>query len=170
MALFGVPAALERAPQQAINAAIEMRNAIAELNRTERLPVRLDMHIGVNTGLVIAGNVGGDVKQEFTVVGDAVNLASRLKDAAPNGSIWVGPDTHRYAREEFEFKKLPAVTVKGKERPIDAYEVTSTESIYRPRAGRRRAAHLLAARRARRASCGSSRRASPRSRAARAAS
>jgi class 3 adenylate cyclase/tetratricopeptide (TPR) repeat protein len=133
MALFGVPAALERAPQQAINAAIEMRHAIAELNRTERLPVRLDMHIGVNTGLVIAGNVGGDVKQEFTVVGDAVNLAARLKDAAPTGSIWAGPDTHRYAREEFEFKKLPPLTVKGKDRPIDAWEVTSTESIYRPR-------------------------------------
>jgi hypothetical protein len=71
------------------------------------------MHTGINTGLVIAGNVGGDVKQEFTVVGDAVNLASRLKDAAPDGSIWVGPETHRCAREEFAFRS-PPLTVKGK--------------------------------------------------------
>src|SRR5947209_3382180 len=57
MALFGVPAALEKAPQQAINAAIEMRNRLAQMNQNERLAVPLELHIGINTGLVIAGHV-----------------------------------------------------------------------------------------------------------------
>src|SRR5207244_1325849 len=88
--------------------------------------------IGINTGLVIAGHVGGDVKQEFTVVGDAVNLASRLKDLAPDGEIYVGAETYPYVREEFEFRKLPPLTVKGKERPVVAYALASVrERLHR---------------------------------------
>src|SRR2546427_3962647 len=76
MALFGVPAALESAPRQAINAAIEMRRRLTQLLKERRLSVPLDLHVGINTGLVIAGHVGGEVRQDFTVVGDTVNLAS----------------------------------------------------------------------------------------------
>jgi class 3 adenylate cyclase/tetratricopeptide (TPR) repeat protein len=135
MALFGVPAALEDAPQRAINAAIEMRNRLARLNEEAALPARLDIHSGINTGLVIAGHVGGAAKQEFTVMGDAVNLASRLKDAAPHGAIWVGPETHRYAREDFEFRRLAPVALKGKQKPVEVHEVLSVkERFHRPRA------------------------------------
>jgi class 3 adenylate cyclase/tetratricopeptide (TPR) repeat protein len=140
MALFGVPVALEKAPQNALNAAIEMRNRIAVLNEKHRFPIRLDVHIGVNTGLVIAGQVGGDVKREFTVMGDAVNLASRLKDKAPNGSIWVGYETYRYVRDDFEFRRLEPLALKGKEQRVDAWELLSvTERIHRakPAAGER---------------------------------
>jgi hypothetical protein len=74
------------------------------------------------------------VKQEFTVMGDAVNLASRLKDAAPHGTIWVGQETYRYTREEFEFQKLPPLTLKGKEKPVEAWELRSVkERIHRPK-------------------------------------
>ena len=132
MALFGVPAALEKAPQQAINAAIEMRNQLARLVEERSIGVPLKLHIGINTGLVIAGHVGGEARQEFTVFGDAVNVASRLKDVAPNGSIYVGAETHRYTREEFEFRKLQPLAVKGKERPLEAYELLSLkERIHR---------------------------------------
>jgi class 3 adenylate cyclase/tetratricopeptide (TPR) repeat protein len=132
MAVFGVPAAIEKAPQQAINAAIEMRNRLALLNQDKHLPVPLDMHIGINTGLVIAGYVGGEVKREFTVVGDTVNLAARLGDVAKSGAIYVGPETYRYTREDFDFRKLPPVALKGKERPVEAYEVLSLrEHIHR---------------------------------------
>src|SRR5262249_36124323 len=96
MALFGVPAALENAPQQAINAAIEMRTELRRMVEERRIPMPLEIHVGINTGLVIAGNVGGEVKQEFTVMGDTVNLASRLKDIAPHKAIYVGAETHRY--------------------------------------------------------------------------
>jgi class 3 adenylate cyclase len=132
MALFGVPRALEHAPQQAINAAIEMRGGLVRLIEERRLQVALDVHIGINTGLVVAGNIGGEVKQEFTVVGDAVNLASRLKDLAPNKCIYVGAETHRYVREQFEFRRLAPLTVKGKKQPVDAYELLSDrERVHR---------------------------------------
>jgi class 3 adenylate cyclase/tetratricopeptide (TPR) repeat protein len=134
MALFGVPHALEKAPTHAINAAIEMKNRLAALNAEAGLPAPLDLHIGINTGLVIAGQVGGNVKQEFTVMGDTVNLASRLKDAAPTGSIWVGPDTHRYTRDEFEFRQLEPLALKGKAKPVDAYELLSVkEQLHKPK-------------------------------------
>src|SRR5262249_42431643 len=81
MALFGVPNAIENAPRQAINAAIEIRNRIEQLKRDGVLPEQLDVHMGVNTGLVIAGEIGGRVKRDFTVMGDTVNLAARLKEA-----------------------------------------------------------------------------------------
>ena len=125
MALFGVPNAIEDAPEQALNAAIEMRKALAEVNRTTSLPAPLDLHIGVNTGLVISGEIGGRVRRDFTVMGDAVNLASRLKDAAPVGSIYVGPDTERYTRGRFKFTPLPPLTLKNKAQPVPAFELRS---------------------------------------------
>jgi class 3 adenylate cyclase/tetratricopeptide (TPR) repeat protein len=135
MAVFGVPA-LENAPQHAINAAIEMCNQVARLNLEQRVSVPLNLHIGVNTGLVIAGRIGGDVKQEFTVIGDPVNVAARLKDAAKSGTIYVGLETYRYTREDFEFRKLPPIALKGKEHPVEGYEVLSrAEQLHRPRPG-----------------------------------
>src|SRR5262249_49537018 len=137
MALFGVPTAIENAPKQAVNAAIEMRNALMRLNDEEPLPVRLDIHIGVNTGLVVAGQVGGDVRRDFTVVGDTVNLASRLTDAAPKGSIYVGPETYRYTQHEFDYRDAGRIKVKGKELPIPAYEVRSLRGQpHRPKPAR----------------------------------
>ncbi len=139
MAVFGVPAALEDAPRNAINAAIEMRKAIEDFNLQNPGPVPLAIHTGINTGLVLAGDVGGDTKREFTVMGDAVNLASRLKDASPKGSIWVGPETHRYTRGAFEFRTLKPIALKGKEQPVPVYEVRSVrEVVYRTRAVSRR--------------------------------
>jgi len=133
MAIFGVPNAIENAPKQALNAAIEMRHRIDEFNRERELHTPLGIHIGINTGLVIAGEIGGRHKRDFTVMGDTVNLASRLKDASADGQIFVGPETHRYTRDEFAYRKLGPLSLKGKERPVDAYELLSTEEHrYRP--------------------------------------
>ena len=132
MALFGVPTAIEHAPRQALNAAIEIRNRLEDFNREHRLAVPLKVHAGVNTGLVLAGHVGGEQKRDFTVMGDSVNLASRLKDAAPNGSIYVGAETYHATRGDFEYQPLKPLTLKGKERPVLAYEVLSqAEQIHR---------------------------------------
>ena len=129
MALFGVPKTIESAPRQALNAAIEMRNRIDEFNRTQKLPRALGIHIGINTGLVLAGDIGGEVRRDFTVMGDTVNLAARFKDAAPMGRIFVGPETYRATREQFDFRELKPLTVKGKERPVAAYELRSTQPV-----------------------------------------
>src|SRR5262245_48451786 len=83
MAIFGAPGALENAARQAINAAIDMRNRLDELGRAQRSPMPVVLHIGINSGLVLAGDVGGETKRDFTVMGDAVNVASRIKDHTP---------------------------------------------------------------------------------------
>ncbi len=139
MALFGVPVALEEAPRNAINAAIEMRTAIYGFRRDHPELTPLDIHSGINTGLVLAGDVGGDHKRDFTVMGDTVNLAARLKDASPKGSIWVGPETFRLTRDAFEFRTLKPITFKGKDHPVRTFEVRSEHQvIHRLRAISRR--------------------------------
>jgi class 3 adenylate cyclase/tetratricopeptide (TPR) repeat protein len=132
MALFGVPNAIEHAPRQAVNAAIDIRNQLVDYNRTRQLPVALGVHIGINTGLVIAGEIGGRVRRDFTAIGDTVNLAARLKEGAPDAAVYVGPETHRYTRDDFAWRALPPMSVKGKEKTIQAYELMSvTERVHR---------------------------------------
>jgi class 3 adenylate cyclase/tetratricopeptide (TPR) repeat protein len=134
MALFGAPKALEHAPRQTINAAIEMRRRLYEMNQAGRFAVPLDIHVGINTGLVLAGRVGGANKRDFTVMGDVVNVASRLKDAAPRGAIWVGAHTHRYTAGDFAYLRLAPQKVKGKDASLVAYEVRSdSERVHRAR-------------------------------------
>ncbi len=125
MALFGLPAAVEDAPTRAVNAAIAMRNGLERMNGDGSLPTRLGLHVGINTGLVVAGSLGGDVKRDYTVIGDAVNLASRLKDQARDGAILVGPLTHRYTEEHFAFDGPVQLRVKGKARAVEGWEVVS---------------------------------------------
>lgn len=134
MALFGVPNAIENAPQQAVNAAIEIRNTVARFNADEALPEAITVRLGVNTGLVIAGEIGGRVRRDYTVMGDTVNLASRLKDASAVGAIYVGPETYRYTRDAFDYDALPPLKLKGKAQPVSAYELRSVTG----RAHRRR--------------------------------
>ena len=126
LALFGIPHALEDAPRAAVNAAIDMRQRLGRLNQEHRIEVPLDIHVGVNSGLMIAGDVGGSITYEFTVMGDAVNLASRLKDASGRGSIWVGRQTYQETRLSFAYRKLRPLRLKGIDLPVIAYELLST--------------------------------------------
>ncbi len=148
MALFGAPRALENAPQQAIAAAITMLERVETFNHRRALAEPLAMHIGVNTGEVLSGELGPKEKRDFTVMGDAVNLASRLKDLSEPGRILVGPQTWRYARESFRFRPLRPVPIKGKEDVVQVYEVvgragseveaTASRMIQSPLVGRDR--------------------------------
>ena len=132
MVLFGIPKALEDAPQKAVNTAIELRNRLNKFNKEKNLSIPLNIHIGINTGPVVAGMVGGDKKQDFTVMGDAVNLASRLEDASQVGQILVGPATYKATKHGFQYKTLPPIALKGKAEPVPVYELLSIrETLYR---------------------------------------
>jgi class 3 adenylate cyclase len=132
MATFGVPTAIENAPNKAVNTAIEMRNKLYIFNKDENLKIPLDIHIGINSGNVLAGEVGSDQKKEYTVMGDTVNLASRLEDASQTGQILVGSATHQSTKDEFEFKELKPIKLKGKEHPVLVFELVSEkEKIHR---------------------------------------
>jgi adenylate cyclase len=94
MAVFGYPVPLDNAARAAATAAIEMRRCVHDYSRQLGLDSPLDVRIGVNTGELVAADVRGPVIREFHVLGDAVNVAARLKARAPLGSIFVGPETH----------------------------------------------------------------------------
>jgi len=91
MAVFGAPRAHEDDPERAIRTALAMREVLGEFNSQPPLPLAdpLGIHIGISTGYVIAGLIGTERRQDYTVMGDAVNLASRLEDVSDRGQIFV---------------------------------------------------------------------------------
>jgi class 3 adenylate cyclase/tetratricopeptide (TPR) repeat protein len=125
MAVFGAPISHEDDAERAINAALAMRLSIAHLNDDlmRRHGVRLALRIGINTGEVVAGLLGGDVQTAYTVVGDAVNTAQRYEAAAPLDEILVSAMTRRLAVHSFEFEATAPLTLKGKAEPVVAYRV-----------------------------------------------
>ncbi len=124
MALFGAPIAHEDDPERAMAAAWDMQKAAHTFADAleARTGIRLRVRIGLNTGLVVAGAVGGAQKQDYTVLGDAVNLASRLESNARPGGILVSEETYRLTRHLWDFEPLPAIKVKGKEEAIPVYK------------------------------------------------
>ncbi|MBN1956318.1 MAG: tetratricopeptide repeat protein [Anaerolineae bacterium] len=125
MALFGAPHALENHEEMAVRAALAMQQALDEYNQEleRERGLQLAMRIGLNTGLVMYGAMGGKASSDFTVIGDAVNLASRLEHAAPVGGILVSSETAQRLHAIFEFEPPQQVTVKGKAEPITVYVV-----------------------------------------------
>lgn len=125
MALFGAPTAHENDPELAVRAAIDMMKKIEDYNKT--LPLKLEkplgLHIGINTGLVVAGKIGSDARMDYTVMGDTVNLASRLESSATKGHIFISSYTYHQVKNLFEFIEQEPITVKGKAEPVAVYEV-----------------------------------------------
>ena len=126
MALFGAPVAHEDDPERALRAALEMMEALAAFNA--RRATQLGIHCGINTGLVLAGGVGVRDRQGYSVLGDPVNLASRLADLATTGEILVGPDTHRLTNSLFDFQPLGPHQFKGKAEDVPVYRLVGARS------------------------------------------
>ncbi|HEY9855620.1 MAG TPA: adenylate/guanylate cyclase domain-containing protein [Stenomitos sp.] len=125
MALFGAPIAHEDDPERALLAALAMQAAARAFAQElmARTGLSLKLRIGLNTGLVVAGEMGGDQKRDYTVMGDTVNLAQRMEAAARPDSILVTHETYRLTAHRFGFKALSPLLVKGKSQPVQAYEV-----------------------------------------------
>jgi class 3 adenylate cyclase len=124
MALFGAPVAHEDSPRRAVHAALGMQRALLaygeELQAQRGLA--LQMRIGLNTGLVVVGKIGDDLRMDYTAVGDTTNLAARLQQMARPGSVLVSEATHRAVGGFFETLDLGEVPVKG-HTPVRAFEV-----------------------------------------------
>jgi class 3 adenylate cyclase/tetratricopeptide (TPR) repeat protein len=125
MAIFGLPNSSEDDPESAIRAALEMRAGLEELNTAfnAQYGIQLAMRVGIHTGQVVVSFLGERKGQDFVVVGDAVNLTSRLQSAAPEDGILITHDTYRHVRGSFDVHALSPIQVKGKEEPIQAYQV-----------------------------------------------
>ena len=130
MAVFGAPLAKPDDPRRATKTAAEMQRALAQLNEdwVKRGQQPLHMGIGVNTGPVTAGNIGSSKRMDYTVIGDAVNLASRLCSNAHGEQILISQSTFASLNGGLPTRRLDPIRVKGKEEPVDIYEVTWKES------------------------------------------
>ena len=126
MAIFGVPKTHEDDPVRAIRAAREIHNLVKEISPTltKTIGRPLYMHTGINTGLVVAKEIDFD-KGTHGVLGDTINVASRISGLAKTDEIIVGLETYHQAEGYFNFEKLDPTKVKGKEEPIQIYKVSS---------------------------------------------
>jgi adenylate cyclase len=140
MAVFGAPLDMPDHANRAISAALEMRERLEEFNSERKEGPTLRIRIGINTGKAVAGEIGSINKKEYTVLGDTVNIASRLESSvAKPGMIVIGENTQEAVQGQFEVRDLGRVTLKGKEKEIGAFEVlahtTAAGLVPRPTAG-----------------------------------
>lgn len=125
-ALFGVPKAIEDAPKRAVNAAIEMRSGLTRFNKENNLTTPLNIRIGINTGMVIAGAA-------YPLTGDTLSLASQFKELAPKGHIYAGQATYKYTGNEFDYKRLKPTILTGRTKFTTVFELLSTRGkLHRP--------------------------------------
>ncbi len=135
--LFGAPIAIDDAPFKAVACALAMLQGLEEFNRTRaaenQAPIRIG--IGINTGNVITGSIGSTRALQYTAIGDAMNVASRLVNVAGSGEIIVSEDTYRYLVGRVEATALPPVKVKGKAEELKVYRITGLRKMNTPLPG-----------------------------------
>ena len=127
MAVFGSPEPIENHALAACQAALACRVALEELNDAIEIEfgLRLGMRTGINTGKVVVGNVGSTRKRNYTVLGDAVNLASRLEGAnkQTDTSIMLGPVTAAKVKDNMLLRPVARLQVKGKTEAVEVFEL-----------------------------------------------
>src|SRR5215216_7823300 len=135
LAFFGAPIAHEDDPQRAVLAGLEIQEGVRsyaeEVRRNHGL--EFGLRVGINTGLVVVGEIGSDLRMEYTAIGDAINLAARMEQTAAPGTVQISEETYKLVAPFFDFEPLGEVEVKGKAAPI---------KTYRPLASKKSPGHL----------------------------
>ena len=131
LAFFGAPIAHEDDPQRAVLAGLDILEVIGpyreDVNR--RWGLDFDVRVGINTGLVVVGEVGSDLHVEYTALGDAVNLAARMEQTAEPGTVQIAQDTYKLVAPLFEFEDLGGIELKGKSEPVQTYRVLRPKEV-----------------------------------------
>ncbi|MEM7016188.1 MAG: adenylate/guanylate cyclase domain-containing protein, partial [Pseudomonadota bacterium] len=130
MALFGAPLQGPDDAANAVRTALQMCEALTGMNQSfqQRGMPAISIGIGINTGLVVAGNMGSETRLNYTVIGDSVNLASRLEGLTKQyGVELVVSESTKAAAPEFVYRELDKVRVKGKLEPVKIYEVMGSQ-------------------------------------------
>lgn len=125
LAVFGAPLTDNTDASRAVQCAIDMQAALAELSaewQRQNRPV-IPMGIGINSGEAIAGNIGSLQRMEYTVIGDTVNVAARLTSVAGPGEILLGESTWQQVRGEVVAEPMTPLPLKGKREPVPVYRV-----------------------------------------------
>ena len=125
MAIWNAPQGQPEHAFLAVKAALESQKAIDEINQKSGYISPVEFGIGINTGEATAGNIGSKGRAEYSVIGDTVNLASRICGAAPGGRVWIGWQTFEKIKERVVARQLEPQHFKGKEGAFTVYEVKS---------------------------------------------
>jgi len=133
-AFFGAPIAHEDDPQRAVAAGLEIVEGISAYRERMKADRDLDLNVrvGINTGPVVVGEVGSDLRLEYTAMGDAVNVAARMEQTAEPGTVQITAETERLVAPYFEVASRGAVEVKGKAEPVQAYGVVARNARVGP--------------------------------------
>ncbi|HEY2981296.1 MAG TPA: adenylate/guanylate cyclase domain-containing protein, partial [Anaerolineales bacterium] len=125
LAYFGAPLAHEDDPQRAVLAGLEIIAGIRSFREQLQRERGLDFNVrvGINTGLVMVGQIGSEQRVDYTVVGDPVNLAARMEQTAQPGTVQITANTYKRVAPIFECESLGQIEVKGKSEPIESYRV-----------------------------------------------
>ena len=130
MAVFGAPVNDPEAAAKAVRTGLQMQEALKGFNAERRAKnlEPFEIGIGINTGVVVAGNLGSNKQFSYTVIGEEVNLASRMCSVAKKGQVIITEATYRKVKWQFEFNRLEPVTVKNVSQPVQIYEVLGVKN------------------------------------------
>ncbi len=141
LAFFGAPVAHEDDAARAVRAGLDLVGAARALGRPAigspaigsdaigSREIRLEIRVGINTGEVVVGAVGGEGRSEYLAVGDAVNVAARFQSAAPPMGVLISAETHRLVATEVEGRPVGPLALKGKAEPVSGFEVVAIKAV-----------------------------------------
>ena len=129
LAFFGDPIPLENHAQAGVKAALDMQTRMTEINQRwtkagiAEFEKGISIRIGINTGLMVVGELGSDLRADYTVIGSTVNVASRIQNLAPPGGIMMTSRTKALMREDIELQGPDSIKVRGIDREIEVFQV-----------------------------------------------
>ena len=132
LAVFGVPETRDDDAERAVACGLAMQNALMELNEeivSKGYPP-LEMGIGINTGTVIVGNIGSELRAKYGIVGSAVNEAARIESNTTGGQVLIGESTYRLVKELVNADSPQTVMMKGLKKPLVSYPVSAIGPPY----------------------------------------
>ncbi|MFN2198920.1 MAG: AAA family ATPase, partial [Anaerolineales bacterium] len=130
LAFFGAPIAHEDDPERAVLAGLEILAAIQPYSEQicSQWEINFNLRVGINTGLVVVGEVGSDLRVEYSALGDAINMAARMEQNAEPGTVLVAAPTHKLVAPIFETELVEGLNVRGRDVPVTAYRIVKRKA------------------------------------------